>query len=98
VLGWDQHERLWRGARISAEVDARKRDVETIYRAGTMEEARPLLDKYNVAYVVVGYLEQSTYGQSGGLAKFDGAAGAAGLEVAFRQGQTTIYRTDKAGT
>jgi YYY domain-containing protein len=90
VLGWDQHERLWRGAAINAEVEARARDVETIYTAAGMEAARPLLDKYDVAYIVVGYLERQKYSAGPGLAKFDGPAG--GLEVAFRQGQTTVYR------
>jgi YYY domain-containing protein len=95
VLGWDQHERLWRGQAINAEVETRKRDVDTIYTSATMAQAQPLLEKYGVDYVVVGYLEQAPdkYGASGGLAKFESAAAAGDLQVAFRQGQTTIYKT-----
>ncbi|HEX2034014.1 MAG TPA: DUF2298 domain-containing protein [Chloroflexota bacterium] len=95
VLGWDQHERLWRGAAIEAEVAARQRDVEAIYSAATIGEARPLLDKYGVAYVVVGYLERQKYGPSGGLAKFNDAP-ASGLSAVFRQGTTAIYRIERA--
>ncbi|MGH2367531.1 MAG: DUF2298 domain-containing protein, partial [Chloroflexota bacterium] len=96
VLGWDQHERLWRGASIDAEVTARQQDVDTIYTAATMAQVRPLLDKYDAAYVVVGYLEQQKYGASGGLAKFDTPAGPGGTQVAFRQGATTIYKIDRS--
>ena len=96
VLGWDQHERLWRGAGINAEVDTRKRDVDAIYGAATFEQAKPLLDKYRVAYVVVGYLEEQKYGAGGGLAKFQNAtrAGAAGapIQPVFTSGRTSIYR------
>jgi uncharacterized membrane protein len=89
VLGWDQHERLWRGAAIEGEVAARQRDIDAIYTAATADAARPLLDTYGVTYVVVGYLERQKYGANpGGLAKFDGPA----FRPVFRQGQTAIYR------
>ncbi len=92
VLGWDQHERLWRGAAINPEVDRRKADVDAIYTAPTLDAAKPLLDKYGVTYIVVGYLEQQKHGATGGLAKFDAAARAGQLQTAFQQGQTAIYR------
>jgi uncharacterized membrane protein len=88
VLGWDQHERLWRGQAIDAEVATRQRDVDAIYTAATLDAARPLLDKYGIAFVVVGYLERQKYGPSGGLAKFDQPP----AQPVFRQGQTVIYR------
>jgi YYY domain-containing protein len=101
ILGWDQHERLWRGTAINAEVETRKQDVDAIYTAATFEQARPLLDKYNVSYIVVGYLEHQKYGganpdeQRRFVERFDALAAAGGLQVAFRQGQTTIYRTGR---
>jgi uncharacterized membrane protein len=101
VLGWDQHERLWRGAAINDEVAARQRDVDAIYKAGALQEVRPLLDQYNITYVVVGYLEAQKYGGSAPaeqqqfVIRFDAAAQAAGFTPVFHQGQTTIYRTTK---
>ncbi|HEV2122915.1 MAG TPA: DUF2298 domain-containing protein, partial [Chloroflexota bacterium] len=92
ILGWDQHERLWRGATINAEVETRKRDVDTLYGAGTFAEIQPLLDKYNVAYIVVGYLEEQKYGAGAGLAKFESASQSGQLQVAFKQGKTTVYK------
>ncbi|NBT93750.1 MAG: hypothetical protein EBT47_01780, partial [Chloroflexi bacterium] len=90
VLGWDQHERLWRGDRINPEIERRKRDVEIIYRTQTVPEARQLLESYGVTFVVVGYLERQAYGGPG-LAKFD--APEMGLTEAFREGQTAVYST-----
>lgn len=97
VLGWDQHERLWRGAGINAEVDTRKSDVDTIYGAASLEQVGPLLDKYGITYIVVGYLEQQKYGGGGGLVKFEraggpGGAATGGLERVFQQRNTAIYR------
>ena len=90
VLGWDQHERLWRGDRINPEIERRKRDVEIIYRTQTVPEARQLLESYGVTFVVVGYLERQAYGGPG-LSKFD--APELGLTEAFREGQTAVYST-----
>ena len=89
VLGWDQHERLWRGAAINAEVERRKADVDAAYGAVSFEQAKPVLVKYGVGYVVVGYLEQQKYGAGGGLAKFQSAPE---LERVFFQGQTAVYK------
>jgi uncharacterized membrane protein len=100
VLGWDQHERLWRGASINGEVETRQRDVDAIYNAATLAQAKPLLDKYSVAYIVVGYLEFQKYNaatpddQQRMLSRFD-AMVPEGLQIAFRQGQTTIYKVPR---
>ncbi|MSQ42871.1 MAG: hypothetical protein EXR45_01480 [Chloroflexi bacterium] len=90
VLGWDQHERLWRGDRINAEIDRRKRDVELVYRSQSATEARQVLETYGVTYLVVGYLERQAYGGPG-LSKFDQPE--LGLTQVFREGQTTVYAT-----
>ena len=92
VLGWDQHERLWRGASINEEVDRRKADADAAYSAATFDQAKQVLDKYGVSYVVVGYLEQQKYGAGGGLAKFDAAVRDGFLQKAFSQGATSVYR------
>lgn len=81
VMGWANHEGLWRGH--DQIVEARKRDVKQIYAAPTLEAAAPLLDRYAVKYILVGDLERHDFKQ--GLPKFDE------LKVAFRQGQTTVY-------
>jgi len=60
VIGWDQHEALWRGDR--QEVDPRVVDVDAIYQGRGRGETLDLLHKYDVRYVFVGRLEREKYG------------------------------------
>jgi uncharacterized membrane protein len=83
VLGWANHEGLWRGH--EPQVGQRTQEVTRMYNAPTLDEVTPLLDRYQVQYVVVGELERKDY-QAAGLEKF------AKLAVAFSSGGTTIYR------
>ncbi len=62
VLGWTNHEGLWRGGAATAEIDARKKDVETVYRSGDPEAVREALSRRRANYVVVGPLERKEYG------------------------------------
>lgn len=90
VLGWDQHERLWRGEGAHAEVDRRRQDVERFYRDGSGPEARAVLERYGVAFVVRGYLEEQAY-PGPGLDRI--GAPESGLTEAFRSGATVVYVT-----
>ncbi len=83
IMGWANHEGLWRAH--EQEVSRRREEVLRMYNAPTLAEIQPLLDKYGVRYVLVGDIEREDY-QPAGLQKF------AELEVAFRSGQTVIYR------
>ena len=94
VLGWPQHERLWRGEAAGSAIVERERDIDTIYRASNLDEVQHLLDRYNVEYIVYGYLEASKYRDYGAAAraKFD-----TGLETVFRAGNTAVYKVETGG-
>ena len=62
VLGWTNHQGLWRGGAATAEIDARKLDVETVYRSGDAVAVRAALARRGATYVVVGPLERKEYG------------------------------------
>lgn len=94
VLGWPQHERLWRGAAAESAIVERERDIDTIYRASNLAEVRHLLDRYNVEYIVYGYLEASKYRDYGAAAR---AKFEAGLETVFRVGNTSVYKVGTGG-
>jgi YYY domain-containing protein len=83
VLGWANHEGLWRGH--EREVQARIADVKSMYTAGGLDEIKPLLDKYEVRYVLIGDIERQDY-PGAGLQKF------AGLQEVFRSGHTVVYK------
>lgn len=83
VLGWANHEGLWRGH--DQEVNRRRSDVDRMYNAPTLDDVEGLLAQYGVRYIVVGDLERQQY-QPSGLRKFES------LEVAFQSDGTTVYR------
>ena len=60
VLGWYVHEWLWRGDTESLNV--RKLEIETIYTSQDEDEVMALIEKYEIAYLVVGQLEIDKYG------------------------------------
>ena len=62
VLGWTNHQGLWRGGAATAEIDARKLDVETVYWSGDAVAVRAALARRGATYVVVGPLERKEYG------------------------------------
>ncbi len=62
VLGWTNHEGLWRGAAGAGTIEARRRDVETIYRSDDAAAVRAALERTGARYVVVGVLERKEHG------------------------------------
>ena len=62
VLGWENHEGLWRGGGSVAETSARKRDLKAIYTSEDSESVFKILHAYNVRYVFVGALEKRDFG------------------------------------
>lgn len=84
VIGWTFHEQQWRGSRRAFE--GRPEDVEVLYQTEDTAEAKEILERYGITYIVVGPRERARYGESG-LAKFDEV----GDEV-FRQDNVVIYR------
>jgi uncharacterized membrane protein len=52
--------------------------------AGSAQDALRIMEKHDVRYVVVGYLERAEFGPA--LGKFDRI-----MDVAFQSGDTVIY-------
>jgi YYY domain-containing protein len=62
VLGWTNHQGLWRGGAATDEIEARRKDVETIYRSEDPAAVRGALARRSVRYVVVGTVERKEHG------------------------------------
>ena len=88
LLGWEFHQRQWRGGDPAAldQLGPRCADADAIYRGGDPGQARELLRKYGVAYIYVGGLERQRY-PAEALAKF-----AAIGDPVFEQDEVAIYR------
>ena len=83
VLGWANHESLWRAD--SREVGVRDQAVRSFYTQPAASVSAQILQRYRVSFVVVGDMERQHY---------PGAAHVADspfLEPVF-QGATTVYR------
>ena len=91
VLGWNWHQRQQRAAAGDEEVWDRATDIAYIYNETIPALIEPMLDKYNVRYIIVGPLERAYY-LSMGLDKFEQMAGDGSLQVVFRNEGVTIYR------
>jgi YYY domain-containing protein len=84
VLGWAGHEVQW-----EHDPAGREADVRTLYTTTNLTEARELIRRYDVSYVVFGPIERTTYGDSG-LGKWDEL----GTRV-FDRDDTTIWRLQR---
>ncbi len=84
VLGWAGHEVQW-----DHEPGSREADVRTLYTTEDLDEARALIARYGIRYVVHGPIERTTYGDAG-LAKWEQLG-----ERVFERDNTTIYRLDR---
>jgi YYY domain-containing protein len=89
VLGWRLQEFWWRG---SWEPQAgRKEDIERVYTTTDPEEAKVILERYDVEYVYVGPLERQQYGEVG-MAKF-----VYFMDIAYQNEGVIIYRMPEEG-
>lgn len=62
LLGWPNHEGLWRGDAGAAEVRAREEEIKTLYSSRDEAAVREVLRRRGIAFVVVGPLEHKDYG------------------------------------
>ena len=81
VMGWTGHELQW-----GHDPGSRRADVDLLYTTPDLAVARPLLERYDVRYVVVGPIERADHGDAG-LAKWDQL----GRRVFDREG-TTVWQ------
>ncbi len=88
VIGWTQHEQLWRG-NIPA-IGERADDVARIYSTSDAAEALRLMRQYGVTHVVFGRIEIRSYGEAAAdrLAAY--------LQPAAQFGATTIFTVPAA--
>ena len=61
LLGWANHELVWRGQDVTQETDARRRLVERIYRSDEAEMVRAAVEEAGVDFVVIGSLERRDF-------------------------------------
>jgi uncharacterized membrane protein len=88
VSGWQFHQEQQR-VKFSVTVGQRAADVKEFYSTTSVAEARDLIRKYDVQWVIVGDEEQFNYPASG-LAKFNNGLDGA-LELAYQNPGMQIW-------
>ncbi len=89
VVGWNWHQRQQRALFPSNWVTDRVEDVASFYSAPFAADARRILQKYNVSYIIVGQLERIYYPE--GIAKFEENNGIYWQKI-YTDGKTAIYQ------
>ena len=62
VLGWDNHEGLWRGGDAGPELEGRRRDLRLLYTSEDSDAVFATLHRYRIRYVFVGSFERRDFG------------------------------------
>ena len=65
ALGWENHERQWRGPTYEAAAGTRRADIDKLYSALDMTLAADILKRYDISYILYGATERSQYGSAG---------------------------------
>jgi len=61
VLGWENHERVWRGNDIGPELERRRALVEAVYQATDPAEVSSAVADLGATHVVIGAVERRTF-------------------------------------
>lgn len=86
VMGWENHQRQWRGVTYDDVAGTRKSDVDMLYNTYFWDEALPIINKYGIDYIMMGQTERNQYDSSGEDKFIDR------LEVACESGRSRVYR------
>ncbi len=90
VVGWNWHQRQQRALTPGDWVFARVAEIGAFYNATDPAAAQAFLNKYDIAYIIVGQLERA-YFPGPGLEKFPALDGQL-WDAVYRDGQTAIYK------
>lgn len=82
VLGWGGHEAQWRGG--SEEMGSRDPDIAALYQTRDWNEAKSIINRYQIRYIYIGPSELRTY-------RVEEAKFAANLVRVFKNSSVVIY-------
>ncbi|MCY3782120.1 MAG: DUF2298 domain-containing protein [Chloroflexi bacterium] len=65
ILGWENHERQWRGATYPDIVGSRAADIRDLYTRYELDYILPIIDRYQITHLMYGSTERRIYGSEG---------------------------------
>lgn len=90
LMGWENHQRQWRGALYGELAGTRAQDINRLYSDPRWEIAQNIINQYRIDYVFYGQTERNQYGPSGEEKFQDNAH----LVCAF--GESRVYEVSSA--
>lgn len=88
VIGWENHERQWRGPTYDATAGNRAADVNELFTDLRWDFALEIIERYDIDYVFYGATERQQYGAMGEDKFLENAP------VVCEYGETRVYRVD----
>jgi len=89
VLGWENHERQWRGSTYPEVAGTRGEDMDKLFTAVDMEVVVDIINQYDINYILFGSTERSQYGSAGEEKFLDH------LPIVCESGDSRIYFVDR---
>lgn len=91
VLGWENHERQWRGATYYDIAGSRASDLKELYTRHEMSDVEHILERYGISHIMYGMTERQQYGSLGEEKFLDN------LPVVCDSGNSRIFQVGAAG-
>ncbi len=89
VLGWENHERQWRGNSYAAIAGTRAADMKQLFTAADMSDIDDIIERYGISYILYGASERQQYDDFGEEKFLDH------LPVVCQSGLSRIYYSGK---
>jgi YYY domain-containing protein len=93
VLGWRGHQSQWRGATYAQAVGNRLEDLNRLFTATTLTEVIPIIERYNIDYILYGVQEYQDYGGMGEYKFADHYEIVCETQTDY--GQSRVYRVNR---
>lgn len=65
VLGWENHERQWRGMTYAEIAGTRREDLDKLYSHPRMDDVIDIIERYDITYILFGSTERAQYNTAG---------------------------------
>ena len=91
VLGWENHQRQWRGATYHDVAGSRAADLKELYTRHELSEVEYILERYGISHIMYGVTERQRYGSLGEDKFLDH------LPVVCEAGNSRVFQVSAAG-
>lgn len=65
VLGWENHERQWRGSTYAEVAGTRRQDLDKLFSHPRMDDVIDIIEEYDINYILFGSTERAQFGDTG---------------------------------